>query len=321
MAAETGKIAVLMGGVSNEREISLRSGETVLKALLGEKLEAEGFDVKDEDFSGLLVELKRKNINAAFIALHGKTGEDGKIQRALEEAGIPYTGSGVAASAVCFNKLLTNTVLDSFEVPVPDYHFMTLMKKNCIPSYGFPVVVKPAQGGSAIGVTIADNSDELKEGIETAFREDDNILIERYIRGRELTVSIIGCGAGIRVLPLIEITTDEKFYNYSAKYVPGKSRHILPAGLAPPEEERVRITAEKVYRVLGCRGFARIDIILSGEGVPYVLDVNTIPGMTSTSLFPESAMAGGLPAGKLCRSLIEMALGNGAYSGLEALAE
>ena len=310
MADDIGRIAVLMGGISNEREISLRSGETVLNALLGENMDAEGFDVKDDDLEKLSAGLKEKNIDAAFIALHGRMGEDGKIQRALEEAGIPYTGSGVSSSALCFNKLLANTVLESFEVPVPEYYFMNAGKSGCALPFDFPVVVKPVEGGSAIGVTIARNPGELKEGIETALAEDKNILVEKYIRGRELTVSVIGNGI-ISVLPVIEITTDEEFYNFSAKYVPGKSRHILPADLASREEERVRKESEKAYRVLGCRGFARIDIILSEEGIPYVLDVNTIPGMTSTSLFPEAARAAGLTAGKLCRRLVEMAAAGG----------
>ncbi len=311
MAAEAGKIAVLMGGVSSEREISLRSGETVLRALLEEGMDAEGLDVKDEDFAWLAAELRKKNAAAAFIALHGRMGEDGKIQRMLEGEGIPYTGSGVAASALCFNKLLANTVLESFGVPVPDYYFMSGGKRNGMPSFDFPVVIKPAQGGSAIGVTIAGGPDGLEAGIKSALAEDNNILIEEYIKGRELTVSIIGANNNVRVLPVIEIKTEEEFYNYKAKYVPGRSVHILPAPLDEPEEEGVRSAAEKAYRILGCRGFARIDIILSDDKVPYVLDINTIPGMTATSLFPESAKAAGLSAGKLCRMLIESALEKG----------
>lgn len=307
MAAEPGKIAVLMGGVSSEREISLRSGEMVLGALLAEGMDAEGVDVKDEDFTGLAAELRRKNTDSAFIALHGRAGEDGKIQRMLEGENIPYTGSGVAASALCFNKLLANTVLESFGVPVPDYYFMSGGKRNGMPAFDFPVVIKPAQGGSAIGVTVVGGPDGLESGIEAALAEDRNILIEEYIRGRELTVSIIG-DENVRILPVIEIKTEEEFYNYEAKYAPGKSVHILPAPLDEREEGIVGNTAEKAYRILGCRGFARIDIILSENGVPYVLDINTIPGMTATSLFPESAKAAGFTAGKLCRLLIESAL-------------
>lgn len=309
MGDRTGKIAVLMGGVSNEREVSLRSGENVLGALLGEGMDAEGFDVKDEDFAALAAELRSKNASIAFIALHGRMGEDGKIQRMLEGEGIPYTGSGVAASALCFNKLLANTVLESFSVPVPDYSFISGGRRNGMPSFGFPVVVKPAQGGSSIGVTVVNSPEGLDAGCEAAFSEDRNILIEKYIPGRELTVSIIG-GEDPRVLPVIEIKTDEEFYNYRAKYVPGKSVHVLPAPLDAGEEEIVKNTSEKAYRILGCRGFARIDIILSGEGIPYVFDVNTIPGMTSTSLFPESAGAAGMTMGELCRQLVEAAAGN-----------
>lgn len=306
---EAGKVAVLMGGVSNEREVSLRSGETALSALLEEGFDAEGVDWKDGDLNGLRMKLEEKKLSAVLIALHGRLGEDGRVQKMLEEAGIPYTGSGVAASAVCFNKLLAKKVLESFDVAVPEY---CLMKgrggRPPLLPFDYPAVVKPAAGGSAIGVTIAENPSELEKGIESALREDSNVLVEEYIKGRELTASVL-CSSPPIVLPLIEITTREEFYNYTAKYVPGKSVHILPAPLSAEEEKAAAGAASASCKVLGCRGFARVDMILSREGVPFVLDVNTIPGMTETSLLPESARAAGMSTGKLCRRMLEEAIG------------
>ncbi len=302
------KIAVLMGGVSNERDVSLRSGEAVVAALRMEGLEAAGIDVRTDDFAEIQSRLLEEKADIVFIALHGRLGEDGKIQSMLESIPLPYTGSGVAASAVCFNKLLANKVLESFDVPVPRYSFMHGSANNGskAPPFGFPMVVKPASGGSAIGVTIARDGERLKSAMQTAFAEDKNIIIDEFIKGRELTVSVIGNG-DLKILPLTEITTDEEFYNYKAKYVPGKSAHIVPARLLDEERQAVESCAEKTYRVLGCRGFARIDIILSEDGVPYVLDVNTVPGLTSTSLFPESALAAGISPGKLFMDLLGMA--------------
>ena len=308
MEVKDKKIAVLMGGVSNERDVSLRSGEAVVAALKAENLEVFGIDVRTEDFAEIKSRLSEEKDDLVFIALHGRLGEDGKIQSMLESIPLPYTGSGVATSAVCFNKLLANKVLESFAVPVPRYSFMSGSSRNgCqTPPFGFPMVVKPASGGSAIGITIARDEDHLKSAMDTAFAEDRNIIIDEFIKGRELTVSVIGNG-DVKILPVTEITTDEEFYNYKAKYVPGKSTHIVPARLSDEERQMVESAAEQAYRVLGCRGFARIDIILSDEGVPYVLDINTVPGLTSTSLFPESAGAAGISPGKLFVNLLGMA--------------
>ncbi len=304
-----GKTAVISGGVSNEKDVSLRSGQAVLKSLVDENVDAQSVEAKSEDLDELESRLKEKKIQTVFIALHGRMGEDGKIQNMLQSAKIAYTGSGIASSALCFNKLLANKILQSFNVLVPEYLYAGRSRAP-LPQdlpFGFPAVVKPASGGSAIGVSIAKTPGELKPAVEAAFREDDNILIEKFIKGRELTVSVIGNSA-VRILPVIEIKTEEEFYNYDAKYIPGKSTHILPARLGPGEQKKVENTAEKVYRLLGCRGFARIDLILSDAGECFVLDVNTIPGFTSTSLFPESAASAGISMGKLCRYLLQLAI-------------
>ena len=309
MKLENKRIAVLMGGVSNEREVSLVSGNAVLKCLKEEeKLQAVGIDVVDEDGSKLAQILKKEIIDIVFIALHGRYGEDGGIQGFLEKLSIPYTGSGAAASAVCFNKYTAKQLLESGGVSTPS--FLLFTGKDCrkeeILRFGFPVVVKPCSGGSAIGISIAGDSASLEKAVMQAFEYDDCIIVEKYIRGREVTVSLLE-DPDVRVLPIIEIVPKGQFYDYRAKYEPGMSRHILPARLSGEVKKNVEESGVLAYSILGCRAFARVDMIVSEKDVPQVLDINTIPGLTPTSLFPESARAAGISLGKLCRKLLERA--------------
>ncbi len=307
MKLENKRIAVLMGGVSNEREVSLVSGNAVLKCLKEEeKLRAVGIDVVDENGKKLARVLREEMIDIVFIALHGKYGEDGGIQGFLEKLSIPYTGSGAAASAACFNKYTAKQLLESGGVSTPS--FLLFTEKDCskeeILRFGFPVVVKPCSGGSAIGVSIAGDSASLEKALEKAFEYDDCIIVEKYIRGMEITVGLLE-NPDVQVLPVIEIVPKGQFYDYRAKYEPGMSKHILPARLPGEVKKSVEETGILAYSILGCRAFARVDIIVSEKGVPYVLDINTIPGLTPTSLFPEAARAAGISHGKLYRKLLE----------------
>ena len=297
-----------MGGVSNEREISLMSGKAVLNALVEEeKLDAVGIDVVDEEGTKLEQVLRKKEVEVAFIALHGYYGEDGGVQSFLEKLSIPYTGSGVVASAICFNKYVTKNLLSSNGISTPP--FVLLNGEGRSPQsgdfpFGFPVVVKPCSGGSAIGISIVKNSGDLDDAFHAGFEHDDCILIEKYIPGREVTVSILG-NRELQVLPIIEIIPKSEFYDYRAKYEPGMSDHILPARLSGAVKKKVEETGIFAYGIVGCRGFARVDIIVGKGGIPHVLDINSVPGLTATSLFPEAAKAAGMKLGKLCRKLLD----------------
>jgi len=301
------KIAVLSGGVSNEREISLLSGESVLKALKGEGLKAVEIDVVDEEGRALKEALRKERIDIGFIALHGRYGEDGGIQSFLERLSIPYTGSGVIASAICFNKYTAKQVLVAGGISTPPFYLVTgeHYREEEIRNLGFPVVVKPCSGGSTIGTSIARDEGNVKKAIATAFEHDSSVLIENYIAGKEITVSIMG-NHKLQVLPVIEIVPKQEFYNYVAKYEPGMSEHILPARLTPEKKKEAEEMGMLTYGMLGCRGFARVDMIAGNDGTIHVLETNTVPGLTETSLFPEAAQAAGITFGKLCRKLLEM---------------
>ena len=319
---ESRKIGVLMGGVSNEREISLMSGEAVLNALVEEeKLDAVGIDVVDEKGIKLEQVLRKEKVEVAFITLHGSYGEDGGIQSLLEKLSIPYTGSGIVASAICFNKYAAKNLLSSNGISTPPFVLLSGEGRSSrraqgrarlqgsvftkhLP-FGFPVVVKPCSGGSAIGISIVKNSSDLDDAFHAGFEHDDCILVEKYIPGREVTVSILG-NREPQVLPIIEIIPRSEFYDYRAKYEPGMSDHILPARLSIAVKKEVEEIGIFAYGIMGCRGFARVDMIVGEDGIPYVLDINSIPGLTATSLFPEAAKAAGMKLGKLCRKLLEM---------------
>ncbi len=308
MGIEGKRIAVLMGGVSNEREISLLSGKNVLKALKKEGLDTVGMDVVDEEGSTLKQALEKGKIDIAFIALHGCYGEDGGVQSFLEKLSIPYTGSGVIASATCFNKYIVKQLFSAGGISTPPFYLVTgeNYRKERIQDLGFPVVVKPCSGGSAIGVSIVRDEENLKKALTTVLEHDSSILVEKYVPGREITVSIMG-NHKPQVLPIIEIVPKREFYDYASKYEPGMSKHIIPARLTPERKKEAEEIGIFTYSMLGCRGFARMDMIAGDEGTVHVLEVNTIPGLTGTSLFPEAAKAAGITFGELCKKLLEMA--------------
>ncbi len=277
------KIAVLMGGLSAERDISLKTGTAALIALQQMGYDAVAVDVGQD----LPAQLKAVNAEVAFIALHGRFGEDGRVQGLLEMLGIPYTGSGVAASAIAIDKVLTKQLLMFHQVPTPRFDFVrpgedarSLLKRWT----DLPAVVKPSREGSTIGITIANDQAALERGISQAAELDGSVLVEEFIAGDELTVSVLNGVA----LPIIKIVPKSGFYDYQAKYLSGDTQYLLPAPVAEDTYVNVQAAAEKVCLALGCRGAARVDFMVRGDSY-FCIEVNTIPGMTETSLLPKAA--------------------------------
>jgi D-alanine-D-alanine ligase len=293
------KIGVLYGGRSAEREISILSGRAVLTALKKLKFRAVGIDAA----TNLPFKLKSNKIDFVYNALHGPWGEDGTVQGLLEIMGIPYSGCGVLSSALAMNKVFSKRMFKASGVPTPEWQ--TVVKNSAAPKITrFPVVVKPAAQGSAIGVTIAENKKELPAAYRKAFRFDKTAVVERYITGTEITVGILGG----KILPAVEIVPDNKFYDFEAKYKKGKSKHIIPPRLPAAVIKKAQSAALKAFNALGCRAVSRVDIIVDAEGRPWVLEVNTIPGMTETSLLPDAARAAGMSFDKLLLEIIKYSL-------------
>lgn len=298
------KIGVFYGGPSREREISMVSGKAVLECLVENRMNAVGIEVGD-DIQSVLAGL---DIDVAFIALHGAFGEDGGMQRLLEDAGIPYSGSGVSASRLAMNKADSKRVLLSANIPTAAYK---VLKKsdlrddiiNVAETFGFPFVVKPVAEGSSIGVYFIKNRGDFLARIDNMFEYGD-VLIERVIDGRELTVGIIGAEA----MPIIELRTTRPFYDFEAKYVAGDTEYVVPARLDETTAERVRNIALKTFNALGAYGFGRVDLMLDKEGNAFVLELNTIPGFTGHSLVPKAASVMGLTFIELINKILELAL-------------
>ncbi|MBC7074686.1 MAG: D-alanine--D-alanine ligase [Syntrophomonadaceae bacterium] len=308
------KVLVIMGGTSEEREVSLRSGKAVYNALKELGYNVQAFDLNDKNLGDIITIAP----DVVFIALHGKNGEDGTVQGFLDLLGIPYTGSGVAASAIGMNKILTKKIL-CFE-GMPTSEFVILKKedffsnqpedlRSLLASIGIPMVVKASTQGSSIGVTIVKKEEDILDALKKAFSFDPEILVERFIDGTELTASVIG-NNNPQVLPLIEITSENEFFDYEAKYTPGMCAHIIPARISEDVRERVTKLAAEVYKAVGCRGYARIDFIVDKKGQPYVLEINTIPGMTEMSLVPDAARAAGISFSELVDRILKLALNN-----------
>jgi len=308
------KIAVLLGGKSAEREISLKTGNAVVNALINLGHNVKSIDTK-EDF---IDDLKQFHPDLVFIALHGPFGEDGKVQGLLEILGYPYTGCGVLASALASNKIYTKRILKEAEIPTPK--FFTIKEKDYLENpveienlllkkFNLPLVIKAPNQGSTIGIYFAKQKNDLNPMILEAFKFEKEILIEEFILGREVTVAIMG-NDELQILPTIEIVsnTGTGVYDYTAKYSKGMSDHIIPARLNESVIKTINILAEKSYRSLGCRGFARVDFLVKNDINPYVLEVNTIPGMTETSLFPETALSVGISFDELIDRFIKYAL-------------
>jgi D-alanine-D-alanine ligase len=302
-----GKVAVLMGGKSAEREVSLMSGAGVLKALQSKGVDAHAYDPAERD----LVELKRKGFKRCFIALHGRFGEDGTVQGALELLGIPYTGSGVMASAISIDKVMTKRVWLSEGVPTPQYRLLRrgayereqLMK---LPDeLGLPLIVKPAREGSSIGVAKVQGYSEVQAAVDAAAALDADVLCEQFVAGDEVTCPVLGSGDSARALPVIRIVAPEGNYDYQNKYFTDDTKYLVPCGLPEGEEAAIQDLVVKAYRVLGCRGWGRIDVMIDGATrKPYLLEINTSPGMTGHSLVPMSARAAGISYEDLCLQLL-----------------
>lgn len=302
--ADFGKIGVLMGGPSTEREISLRSGAAVFGALKALGIETSAIDITDGDLKRARAQIEKERIKTAFIALHGKFGEDGTIQKLLEEMGICYPGSGVEASKRALNKIAARKLFKEAGLFVPEAE---VVRKNNVftkKAKNFPVVVKPASSGSSIGLTIVEKEADLDNALKDAFGYDDDVLIEEYIAGRECTVGILGESP----LAVIEIIPKSKFFDYQAKYTKGLTEYVVPAKLAKDIYTKTQEAALRAHRALGCFGFSRADIIISSDRRAFVLEVNTIPGLTEMSLLPKAALAEGIDFRQLCLKLLSFAL-------------
>ena len=293
---------MLAGGPSNERLISLKSGRAVYDALTAEGLDAVLVDVK-EDVDHTIKDMK---IDVAFVALHGRFGEDGTVQKMLELAGIPYTGSGVGASMTAIDKIAAKELFIKNGIPVPRY--AVIKSGDCqyteVEDLGFPVIVKPQFEGSSIGMTVAGTIGELKAAVGKALKYGPKALVEEYIDGREVTVGIL-CD---EPLPVIEITTKNRIYDYSAKYSDATTEYIVPADINAATYNRAQELGGRAHLALGCRTFSRVDMMIDKTGCVYVLEVNTIPGMTERSLLPKAASANGVSFNRLCVKLLEEAL-------------
>ncbi len=299
-----GKIGVLMGGPSSEREISLKSGKAVYLALRQAGLKVIPVDIVTDNAGENIKLLRAKKIDFAFLALHGRFGEDGSIQQILEGLKIPYTGSGVKASRLVIDKVAARRIFSSAGLAVPGYKVIEFnSRKNSANNFPLPLVVKPATQGSSIGLSIIDHAAHLKEAVDLAFRYDKTVLIEEYVSGRELTVGILQG----RALPVIEIIPKKRFFDYQAKYQPGLAEYVAPAALDEKVAAEVKAAALSAHKLLGCRGCSRVDIILNQDNRPVVLEVNTIPGFTATSLLPKAAKITGIDFTALCLKLIELA--------------
>ena len=307
---EFGKVAVLMGGASAEREVSLMSGDGVLQALRASGIDARAFDPAERD----LFELKRDGFARCFIALHGRFGEDGTVQGALELLGIPYTGSGVMASSMAIDKVMTKRVLLAQGLPTPKY---VLLRQGAYDNaavdaladeLGLPLIVKPAREGSSIGLTKVTERSALAAAVALAGQLDADILCEQFIDGDEVTCPVLGTGSQARALPVIRIVAPEGNYDYQNKYFTDTTKYLVPCGLPTGEEQVIQQLVLEAFRTLQCRGWARADVMIDKDTrKPYLLEINTSPGMTSHSLVPMSARADGLSYEDLCVAVLRTA--------------
>ena len=309
-ALSFGKVAVLMGGQSAEREISLMSGTGVLQALRSKGIDAHPFDPSERDLSALKIE----GFARCFIALHGRFGEDGTVQGGLELLGIPYTGSGVMASSMAIDKVMTKRVLLAESLPTPNF---VLLRRgafsdadvHAVPdALGLPLIVKPAREGSSIGLTKVTDRAGMAAAVAQAAQLDADILCEQFIAGDEVTCPVLGSGPEARALPLIRIVAPDGNYDYQNKYFTDTTQYLVPCGLPEGEEAAIAQLVLTAYRTLNCRGWARADVMIDRvTRQPYLLEINTSPGMTGHSLVPMSARAAGISYEDLCVRVLQTA--------------
>ncbi len=302
-------VGVLMGGCSAERDISFKSGRAVCKALGEAGCKVIAVEINSTDEKEIVSLLEKSAVDVMFVALHGEFGEDGGIQAILEKMGIPYTGSDVRTSRLAMNKVLTKDVLNQNGMVLP--RSQVISKNEDMPSEdilrslgGLPLVVKPACGGSSIGITIVREKERLTGAMDLAFQHGQEIIMEQYVVGREIAAGILGEEA----LPLVEIRPKSSFFDFKAKYQTGMSDYVVPADIPDATAAKVRQTALAAYQDLGCRDFARVDFILDDQGNPFLLEINTIPGFTATSLLPMAAQRAGYGFGELCLKIVQFAM-------------
>jgi D-alanine-D-alanine ligase len=307
--AEQLTVALISGGISSEREVSLKSGDQVFTALDKNKYRVLRYDPQT-DLNRLVSDAAL--IDVALIILHGRYGEDGTVQGLLELLGIPYQGTGVMGSAIAMNKIVSKQLYEKSGIPTPSY--IAISRENApepealIDRIGLPMVVKPVKGGSSIGMGIVRKSENVEQAVHEAFQYDDTLLVETFIHGTEITVGVIG-NLELKALPVIEIIPNSQydFFNYQAKYLPGASKEICPARIDDGLTEKAQSYAKMAHRALYCEGYSRTDMMLHGRDI-YVLETNTIPGMTETSLLPLAAKTAGISFPELLDTLIELGI-------------
>lgn len=302
------RVALLAGGASDEREISLASGRGAGNALREAGFSVTEFDpAEKKDLQNLIT----GNYDVAFLCMHGKMGEDGTLQGFLEMIGLPYIGSGVWSSALAMDKAKSKLFYENAGIQTPVsvtlYSPDDMSVEDILSTVGESCVVKPATEGSALGVYIVKGADEVKDAIEKAFELDSEVLVETFVKGTELTIAVLG-NEQLEALPVIQIVPRNEFYDFESKYAPGGSQHLCPAPLNAEATEKVQAMAKAAHRVLGCSGISRSDFIMDENGEFWILETNTLPGMTETSLLPDAARAAGIEFPELCTRLIELAL-------------
>lgn len=307
MVNRFGRIGVLMGGVSSERSVSLRSGEAVVNALSQAGYIAQPIDIETHDTDKIIEQLKSASMDVAFIALHGRLGEDGEIQRFLEELNIPYTGSGIKASQMAFDKTLSQKAFKNANLPVARHYIIEDGRKVDFKTVWAiirqtPVVVKAACEGSSIGVHVVRHPSEWEPAITNALTYGPHVIVEAFIKGREFTVGVLDMSP----LPIVEIIPKSPFFSFTAKYQKGLTQYVCPAILPDEQSAKMQQLAVKAYQTLECSGFARVDMKVSNNDI-VILEVNTIPGFTETSLFPKAAAAMGMSFLQVCERLLELA--------------
>lgn len=306
MSAAMGRVGVLYGGVSAEREVSLMSGQGVCTALRAKGVDAHLFDTRERS----LAELAAAQFDRVFIALHGRYGEDGTVQGALELLGIPYTGSGPKASAVAMDKVMSKKLWLHANLPTPDYVVLTQAEQlsAAAEQLGLPLIMKPPHEGSTVGFSLIEHPSQLAAAFDEARRYDREVLAEQYIVGRELTVPVLGTGAAARALPVIEIVVpDDGLYDYEHKYHSDATQYFCPADLSAELTAQMQELAVQAYQALDCAGWGRVDIMLDEQQQPWLLEINTSPGMTPQSLVPMAAKAEQISYEDLCVTILEMA--------------
>ena len=304
------KLGVLLGGSSGERSVSLLSGQRVSTSLRRQDYEVIDIDLVKDDW---LTQLISEEVDAVFLALHGKGYEDGTIQAILSHFGLPYTGSGILASALGMNKIMSKQIFSTMQIPTPDYlkiHLeedLKVQTQNAIEQLGLPLVVKPASEGSSLGVSIIHEPDEIYHAIEKNRIFKDN-LFEKYVQGQEITVGLIGVGDDLQALPILELIPKREFYDYQAKYTAGLTEFVIPARLSDEVSQVAQSIAIRAHQALGCHGYSRVDMIVDRLGQPFVTEVNTLPGLTELSDLPAQAAVAGISYDRLISKILDSAV-------------